>query len=279
MANDADDDDWISNSKITVTIKGKKMPFMQWFTDVHMKTDKTIFNHPVAKDNKFAEIFDGMKLWIGDKIHLNQFIALFLIMYNETGGLFQSVSEYGKPDYMFNKVKKKSYNTLPGNIKAGDALVKKGILDATADADEVKQWNGEVYPTKTKVKVEDSNECDFFKLRGRGLIQTTGRSNYVGSVDPALKKGGYDPFDKLKEADLGKAIKDPKVYLEMLRLFFNHDSWKKAFAGVFQGDEPNWKEIGGKISGSGPKGAYAALFDKRCSSVASALDDADDWDN
>ena len=45
-------------------------------------------------------------------------------------------------------------------------------------------------------------QCDFNKLRGRGLMQTTGRANYLGKAAPALEAAGHPHFDLLSDEEL-----------------------------------------------------------------------------
>ncbi|MBE7170231.1 MAG: hypothetical protein INR73_06555 [Williamsia sp.] len=149
------------------------------------------------------------------KISLLQFAALQSIIINETGGkllpLTEAVGSAGHPGiaYAFDKIPgiKKSYNTLPGNKTClqsfNDANYNKAFGKLPL-ADKLKNtastvWAGEVYPQASVPSSANPTmtgyvlEADFFKFRGRGFIQTTGRSNYAKLVSYVMSYTGKDP--------------------------------------------------------------------------------------
>lgn len=182
---------------------------------------------PLRISNKnninWQNIWNNISIIYGkDTINLVEFLCLNSIITNETGGLFQPVSERvgsesnGAPGiaYAFNKISglKLSYNTLNTNKKAYDLFRDSIFINAhgtkplneklknTVDT----RWAGETFPQgfsglgvdKEVDKVGKSNtflfQADFMKFRGRGYIQTTGRSGYLPIIDYILKYNGQD---------------------------------------------------------------------------------------
>ncbi|MEH6703733.1 MAG: hypothetical protein V7691_02965 [Galbibacter orientalis] len=124
-------------------------------------------------------------------INIFQFFALVSIIINETGGKFVPISEIGNLAYMFgtNSGRKRSYNTASGNKSAYELFRDTTFLSAhqqkpyhTQIANTTNSvWRGEIYPStfpNNPVNAGIISEADFYKFRGRGLIQTTFRSTY-----------------------------------------------------------------------------------------------------
>ncbi len=252
-----------------VLVGGKH--FADWFNDdfrpLHPGNHPTLllwkkpapmFPGKVNKRN-FQTVFDNVEHLWAKQLSLQEFLGFFCIFYNETGGTLEPISERGSEKYIFepSAAGKASYNTSKMNRPAGDLLAAMGAISG----DRVAAWNGSVYPDDTGIK-EQVHECDFWKFRGRGLIQLTFRENYKKHCEPALKENGYKGVDELREQDLGQIIHDdPRIYL-----FFQ--GIKSAFAKV---NDNHFLETGRRVSGQTP---YGELYEWRCLTLMDAMQKA-----
>lgn len=118
----------------SIFVAGK--PFHRWFND-DFRTGKPItvdknFNATVNSEVQFRKVWDSLTPLTGHaELTLNEWIAFFAIIYNETGGGFKPVPEGGTDSYFFNQLLKNpptvprdkaSYNGLLGNRLAGNQL-------------------------------------------------------------------------------------------------------------------------------------------------------------
>jgi hypothetical protein len=155
-------------------------------------------------------------------INFLEFLCLNMIMYNETGGKYVPISEKvndvnnkKRPGiaYTFDKIPdaKATYNK-PANIEAGKLfndpkfISRFSSLPFGNNSNVVRskdpRWNGSSFPldlfpnnitdAASPDKATFINQADFFKFRGRGLIQTTWRGSYKKLVDYILAYTGQD---------------------------------------------------------------------------------------
>lgn len=158
----------------------------------------------------------------GGEVTLMEFLAYMAIFTNECSGNLVSTSEhFGAKDhagiaYLFDRIvkmlpngkiwSKRSYNTGQANRSAGSLFVDPMFNAAHGErvlgpklrntTDIV--WRGNAYPQTSFPVSGDSAvngyilEADFFKFRGRGLIQTTWRLNYRELVEFIQGMSGND---------------------------------------------------------------------------------------
>jgi hypothetical protein len=158
---------------------------------------------PVAAN--FQAIWDNIPQIFGtSQINLLQFASLMSILINEVGAKLAPIAELvgtqGHPGiaYAFDSIPKlkASYNDGGSNwtalrcfndpdfIAAHGAKALGDKLQKTTDA----RWSGHVYPQSdypTSVDPARTGfilEADFYKFRGRGLIQTTWRGAYLNLI-------------------------------------------------------------------------------------------------
>ncbi len=174
-----------------------KQPFLDWY---HRTVDATQPKDAEVK-KRFAAFWDSFTGILGGTVWLLQQVTLHEVFRKEGNGDMRPRGEkvgtagHRGIAYLFDKVPgiKRSYNTGPGNLTAGrlfndaEFLAAHGNLPLgnqlahTQDA----AWKGDVYPQTTTPTDDDPAvtgfvlEADFSKFRGRGLIQTTFRSNYA----------------------------------------------------------------------------------------------------
>lgn len=229
----------------------------------------------------FLEIFSDVKRLTGkEQISLNEFVAHFSIMYNETGGL-NAFAEIGKAPYMFgtNGGRKFSYNNPKmsgaysnmGNIPAGDQLKVRGVISSDAD---VQKWNGIVYPTDAPSEVKKAaEECDFYKFRGRGLHQLTFRENYETYANPILKSLLNKGVDELSNAELDDIFKNqPEIYTQVFRNFITKQAGSNAIIENIK-NQANFEVYGEMVAGATRLGKKYAqlLFSPRCQTLKDAI--------
>jgi hypothetical protein len=153
-------------------------------------------------------------------INIFEFIAYMAVFANEAGGALRSKSEgYGAFDhpgisYLFDTVyrntadgtrwRKQTYNRGPGNRTAAALFNDPKYISAHSNLQYASQLSGSADPVWAKDvfpigayshKGDPTNfitEADFFKFRGRGLIQTTWRANYLPLVEFIRTYSGHD---------------------------------------------------------------------------------------
>jgi hypothetical protein len=132
-----------------------------------------------------------------------QFLCLMSIFANECRADFtpkpERMGRAGFPglSYLFDAIPslKRSYNTLAGNKRAIDYSAAyntshgaKPLANRARNTSDAR-WGTETYPRSdfstdpTPTVTGYILEADFMKFRGRGYIQTTGRSNYARLID------------------------------------------------------------------------------------------------
>lgn len=287
----------------------------------------TIVAVPEA-DNRLSIIFTpgNIKAVTGQNdISIFQFLIMTSIMLNETGGSFiLATGEYGSAKYMFSynpSIPKVSYNCAKsynktacstlGNKSAYDLFHDPIFMNVPARASMYKPknindplWQGYTYPTtepegNNKHDSGKSNypilgiigECDFYKFRGRGVIQLTGRGNYKkwleyinankttipfnsdsGSIINAWGSSSIEDIaTKITNIELDKLFSDNALAI----LVFKTHSSNKALVEMYSVDSPDkfidlafayGKSIGGT--------KYGTLFANR---VFEIVENIPDW--
>jgi hypothetical protein len=298
--------------------------FTEWFNGNISKTSPWQKNeNGRSKDYSINKttweiIWSNLPLIFGrNSINLVEFICMNSIMTNETGGSFKPVSETINSssnkvspgivyEYGTNSGTKKSYNTLPGNYSAyqcfndSDYIIAHGtkglanILKNTTNT----SWQTNTFPLGfSGLNLEDETssngksngfliEADFFKFRGRGLIQTTSRPNYKSLIKFILSYTGNDnSILEIQKQWKAYGNNEDKIltmstnaqwdtlflrtnYTVANYAVYTHNKNSGNYNQINASTSPSILQksilnMGSRVSGSGINGAYAQLFYER----------------
>lgn len=265
-----------------ITVENIDFPqFYQKFVGGFPKMHPTIrvrgaaaLSYPVFSNKpQFNTLFNDLPKWAGKpEITLEEFVSIFLIFANETGGSFVPLAEKGSFSYLF-------YLNKPSNRLAGTQLSERGII---SDPALIAAWDargklnasntacvnfpGTATPPPTDA---DITECDFNKYRGRGFVQLTLFPIYLRILEPALLAAGFPGCEKMTSAELDSAVlSNSQVYYGMLQNYLNtvRDSW-----GLTNSQQ--WRQFGLTVAGQDNTG-YGDLFQFRAENLFARMETA-----
>jgi hypothetical protein len=260
----------------------------------------------------FRSVCDSLPTVWDQPASLEEFLCLASVIINETAS-FTPVSEgigrephpglsYAFDD--FPEIRKVSYNKAPNKL-AGDLMRDPVFIQAhghramgnqlAGTTNEV--WNGKRYPLGQVSTSKDPavtgflQECDFYKFRGRGLIQTTWRSNYLTIIDfiknsdhpnPVIQEfrqkwagldsntaatmSSNDDWDRIfQQTENVIAMKAVRMHSDGSDKYFNVKSDTGTLLGTAAGSAFN---VGFRVSGSSK---YGGVFSRRVNQLRSSL--------
>lgn len=88
---------------INGNFKVDNIDFANWFNTVFQLKNSSLFKNKIIVDNVNTVLNHIYEITGKDTITLNEFVGVFCIIYNETGGRFISIAEQGTEDY-FNRL-------------------------------------------------------------------------------------------------------------------------------------------------------------------------------
>lgn len=236
----------LANAKDVRDLFGGHPSFYDWFNATFKNVDDVSSRFPSRdtpnKRRHFDDFWDQIPVVFGGPITAIEFCALMAVNLEESSGDLTSAAEgmngLGRPHpglaYAFDRIDghKQTYNHAPNRTALSlfqDSLFVKAH-NAKAGAQAILQrpggidprWGGDTWPAGFPANVDETvngfvMETDFYKFRGRGVIQTTWRNDYKllisfilsaeGRKNPALDTlatrwkaaaaGGGDDVDRI----------------------------------------------------------------------------------
>lgn len=183
------------------------LDYVSWFNN-NISGNDYFSNIKITNSVGFSKVYNNINLlYKKDSINLVEFLTSNTLILKNTNGNYNPISEKvgtaGHPgiSYAFDKISslnKASYNTFSGNKTAYQLFNDPAYINAhgtkgfgttlinTTDT----SWQGETFPQGFSGNVNKETdpsgnqngfiyEADFMKFRGRGFIQTEGRTAYI----------------------------------------------------------------------------------------------------